>query len=579
VSPDTIFVTLPPGGFTTETITLENPGTCDIDWTATVNIVSDNPFNLKFEYPAAVGGGEAGIETDGSFIYTTKWNGNEFYKYSMNGTFIETFTIDGVSGIRDLAWNGTYFYGSPASLTVFEMDFDNQALVGTFTAPTDVRAIAYNDYEDTFYANNWSSDIIEFDYSGQYLGSFAVGFNGNSYYGFAYDNFTGEYLWGYAQAGASQNELIQINLPDGSETGFTIDIGSVLNGNVTSIAGGLFTATGLSMGSFIIGGLVQNEWLWGLGYPECPWLFISSTSGTLASGETNILEAYIETTSPEGVHEADIKFITEPETGEHIVHVVLNIVNNIPPSDLYFSVNCTDVELCWDMPPNCYPDSFSVYINGQPPIYTTGNCYTFTGPGFFDCYVTAWYSGIESGPSDMISLEVPWPDESEPGNFVIDTVLNNIVYTSWNEPEGCAEPDGYNVYRDGELLNDTIVLQTFYADTFDLSSGVYEYYTTAVYSFGESDSSNVETLMITGSDEIFSKSIKLFPVPASEYVNISSGFLIQKIRVMDNTGQMVLENEINTWNYRIDVSGFERGIYFILIKSEKVIAIRKVVID
>ena len=227
-------------------------------------IPSEDQFDLQFEYAVGIGGGEAGIETDGSYIYTAKWNGAEFYQYDLDGTYIGPFTCGSAASIRDLAYNGTYFYGGAATSTVFEMDFDAQTVIGTFNAPTDCRAIAYNEDDDAFYANNWGSAITKFDASGANLGSFPVGPVGDSYYGFAYDNITGTYLWGYAQVGATQNELVQISLPDGAETGTYFDVSSALSGAVTSIAGGLYIADGLAPGFWTIGGIVQNEWLWGL---------------------------------------------------------------------------------------------------------------------------------------------------------------------------------------------------------------------------------------------------------------------------------------------------------------------------
>ncbi|MCD4745290.1 MAG: hypothetical protein K8R58_03230, partial [Bacteroidales bacterium] len=87
----------------------------------TVNDVTPNPnnepipsealFDFLFEYAVGVAGGEAGIETDGSNIYTAKWNGGDFYRYQMDGTYLGSFTIAGASNIRDLAYDGTYFYG------------------------------------------------------------------------------------------------------------------------------------------------------------------------------------------------------------------------------------------------------------------------------------------------------------------------------------------------------------------------------------------------------------------------------------------------------------------------------------
>ena len=183
-----------------------------------IPIPSDDMFDLIFEYPCAIGGGEAGIETDGIFIYTTKWNGDQFYKYEIDGTFIDSLTIPSVSNIRDLAWDGTYFFGGAASTTVYELDLENTTLISSFMAPTDVRAIAYSENDDAFYANNWGSAITKFDKSGNNLGSFSVGPVGDSYYGFEIDDFCyPTHLYGYAQVGATLNEIIEILIPTLSE--------------------------------------------------------------------------------------------------------------------------------------------------------------------------------------------------------------------------------------------------------------------------------------------------------------------------------------------------------------------------
>ncbi|MEZ5197065.1 MAG: hypothetical protein R2764_11850 [Bacteroidales bacterium] len=40
-----------------------------------ITSTSDAMFDLQFQWPVGVGGGEAGIEANGTYIYTTKWNG------------------------------------------------------------------------------------------------------------------------------------------------------------------------------------------------------------------------------------------------------------------------------------------------------------------------------------------------------------------------------------------------------------------------------------------------------------------------------------------------------------------------
>ena len=279
----------------------------------TYTIASEAQFDLQFEWPVGVGGGEAGIECDGINIYTTKWNGADFYRYQLDGTYIESFTVTGASNVRDLAFNGTYFYGGAASTTVFEMDFSAQSLVSSFTAPTDCRAIGYNEDDDVFYANNWGSAITCFDPTGAFVSSWSVGPVGDSYYGFAYDNYStgAPYLWGYAQVGANLSELIQMELPSGTETGLTFDVGSVLSS--VDMAGGLAIDDNLVSGYWTLLGTCQNVNIWGLelctGVPpltgDLAGTVTDADGGAPIEGATVILQgtAYSATTITNGTYE------------------------------------------------------------------------------------------------------------------------------------------------------------------------------------------------------------------------------------------------------------------------------------
>ncbi|MCD6182124.1 MAG: hypothetical protein J7K89_07030, partial [Candidatus Cloacimonetes bacterium] len=148
---------------------------------------TDDIYDLQFQFPVGVGGGEAGIETDGVNIYTTKWNGSVFYKYELDGTYVGEFACGTASAVRDLAYDGQYFYGAAATTTVYEMDFTNQTVIGTITAPTACRAIAYDAANDGFWCNNWSTDVTLFDRNGNTINSFAVGAM-ESFYGFAWED-------------------------------------------------------------------------------------------------------------------------------------------------------------------------------------------------------------------------------------------------------------------------------------------------------------------------------------------------------------------------------------------------------
>ncbi|MCD4771986.1 MAG: hypothetical protein K8R41_01235, partial [Bacteroidales bacterium] len=218
-------------------------------------------WDLQFSFPLAGSGNEYGCETDGNYFYTTQSNGPNFYRYEMDGTFIGAFTIPGVSHIKDLAYDGEFFYGGSATQTCYLMDFDNETLELTINAPVAIRAIAYDETWDGFWVNNWSDDITLFDKDGIQLNSFSCGSYSN-YSGFAYDDFLygGPFLWGISRD-SSGAIIVQMEIATGQETGFTFDVHAATGGTQTS--GGLFIHNNIIPYKWTIGGVLKNELLFG----------------------------------------------------------------------------------------------------------------------------------------------------------------------------------------------------------------------------------------------------------------------------------------------------------------------------
>ena len=250
----------------------------DVDPDARVNphssTFTDDLFDYQFDFPCGDASGEAGIETNGEYIYTSKWNGDGFFCYEMDGAFLGWFPVSGEAAVRDLAYDGSYFYGAAASTQLFEMDFNGQSgtLISILTAAVATRACAYNPDYDAFYGNNWSDPITLYDRSGNIINQFNCGVF-SSYYGFTYVNPSdeGPWLYGFAQAGGtSQAVLVQINPETGAETGVTYDaIGFSTTG--TGIAGGLAAFDTYAPGWWTLLGIIQNETIFGVeGGPSGP---------------------------------------------------------------------------------------------------------------------------------------------------------------------------------------------------------------------------------------------------------------------------------------------------------------------
>ncbi|NQV17444.1 MAG: hypothetical protein HQ534_02750, partial [Armatimonadetes bacterium] len=331
---------------------------------------TDDLFDWQFEWPVGVGGGEAGIETDGNYIYTTKWNGATFFRYAMDGTYIEEFSVTGCpGGIRDLAYDGTYFYGAAASNTVYEMDFDTQTVISTITAPIAVRAIAYDEDADGFWANNWSDAFTLFGRDGATLDSFPCGVF-QSCYGLAWENQLdgGPYIWGYFQDGATLNQLVQIDIATGLEPGPNLDIGSIFNVG-TGIAGGLCISDAFVPGTWTICGTSQNVIIWGveLCAGDEPWISVVPNIGTIPAGGFEIVDVILNATDLFDITKTADIVIANNAGDDVIVPVTMEVTGPAPfdpPENV--EVDIYTGLVTWDPPGGTiYGDDFESYTVGE----------------------------------------------------------------------------------------------------------------------------------------------------------------------------------------------------------------------
>ena len=129
------------------------------------NISNRAPWDLIFTYDIGATGetganGNAGAECDGTYLYSTRWASNLIHRYNIAGTLVEEFSIAGVSGLRDLAYDGThYMYGGNGAGTIWKMDFTTKTLVATLTGSFQARAIAYDTDLDILYVSNWGDPV------------------------------------------------------------------------------------------------------------------------------------------------------------------------------------------------------------------------------------------------------------------------------------------------------------------------------------------------------------------------------------------------------------------------------------
>ena len=146
------------------------------DLTTDTIINGYSPFGIRamwdqiYTYETTTGY-QYGIATDGTNIYHSAWSSNatnQFYKYDMQGNFIEGFEIAGCGYLRGMAYDGQYFYGVDNTNTVYCVDLANQTLVSTFTTTYGaMRCITYDPVRDGFWVvGNWSGALSLIDRTG-----------------------------------------------------------------------------------------------------------------------------------------------------------------------------------------------------------------------------------------------------------------------------------------------------------------------------------------------------------------------------------------------------------------------------
>lgn len=216
-------------------------------------------WDLQLSFSAEVGSGSvytAGCEFDGTYFYSPDFNGPNFYQYDIGGNYVSTFTITGVSSIRDMAYDGQYMYGGANAYTIYQMDFTTHTLIGTIAAPDTVRDIAYDSTNDGFWIAGWATDIYLVGRDGTVMQTIPnPGLT--SMYGFAYDDVSagGPFLWIFDQVDGTQQMINQLDIASGQLTGVSHDVNIDLNN--AGIAGGMFLTTDFVTGKLTLGGLSQ----------------------------------------------------------------------------------------------------------------------------------------------------------------------------------------------------------------------------------------------------------------------------------------------------------------------------------
>ncbi len=132
---------------------------------------------------------------------------------------------------------------------------------------------------------------------------------------------------------------------------------------------------------------------------------------------------------------------------------------------------------------------------------------------------------------------------------------------------------GYNVYY--AYQSDPFEFLDLATDTVyshmdaGMIPGLHNYYVTANYEEGESEASEVASVVISGVEDNMMDNINIYPNPIVDVVNINTDFDILSVKVINSKGQVIYTKEgLRSNNYQINIADQPSGIYNIRIETE-----------
>jgi len=226
---------------------------------------SRDTFNLSFSFEPLAFVGDYGIGSDGNVLYVTQWYGDSIAKYDQFGTILDIFTIPTVERVRDLGYDGQYYYCSRNADFFYVLDLDNKLLVDTVHTGFNMRGMDYDPVEGVLWTSgDWEPKFHKIDLDGNILDFWiAGGMTMNSISGLAVDNSTygGPFLWGFSQD-SSGAMIIKYDIATQMQTGSIIDVSGI--GTGYGIAGGLSLSQLSLRNQNILCGMLQNDMAFGI---------------------------------------------------------------------------------------------------------------------------------------------------------------------------------------------------------------------------------------------------------------------------------------------------------------------------
>ena len=142
------------------------------------------------------------------------------------------------------------------------------------------------------------------------------------------------------------------------------------------------------------------------------------------------------------------------------------------------------IKVTWQAPVSGTPIGYNIYrdgnpLNGATPLTNLNFTETDIVQGVYAYNVKAVYTGNKESFAEMSNV-ICYSYTCETPKSLAVTAESKTAILTWEKPETIDGTfEGYNVYRDGEQINTTLVTATTYSDA-NLKVGTYKYQVTAL---------------------------------------------------------------------------------------------------
>lgn len=210
--------------------------------------IKARPVTTDDSYPEYINtfngtGSEMAIASDNKFIYTSVYGeSGRINKYSLSGEYMGNIVIDGLESIRNLAYDGEYFYAADNQNDIKKIDIEMATIVETISVSEYARHLAYIPDADGgkggFEVGDWESSIYigkngsKTGNGPKLLGAAGTAYHDGKLYAFEQGGTDNAYSIGIYDY-ATGNRIGDINLDNYREVSF----------DESSLAGGMSTIT------------------------------------------------------------------------------------------------------------------------------------------------------------------------------------------------------------------------------------------------------------------------------------------------------------------------------------------------